>query len=143
MVWCVVCASPAPCAAAIHALWSVPITLRLHAWVLALVRFPALHCQVSIVKLPIISPPCQKSKAPVAPRTSQADLAAQPVTWGRSHLESAIPPARRRLFDLLAGRLNNMARELSLDWRRALGLQLWHGNDATDGVEQARLPHGL
>lgn len=49
-----------------------------------------------------------------------------------------IAPAMRQVYSLLAGDVDGVAPALpGLDWRRALGLQLWYGTAPGAGVAEA------
>lgn len=72
----------------------------------------------------------------------QEDLEAQPQVWAAAHMEANIPAARRTIYNILAGRVAAAPTSLGLDWRRTLGLYLWHGTGATATLDQVRLGLG-
>jgi nuclear pore complex protein Nup98-Nup96 len=68
----------------------------------------------------------------------RAELAEQLRVWEESGCERHIGRGMRRVYALLAGRVDDVTPALGLDWRRALGLHLWYGCPPT-----ATLPDAL
>lgn len=66
-----------------------------------------------------------------------AELAAQLRVWEESGCERHIGAALRRVYQLLAGQVDEVTPSMQLDWRRALGVHLWYGCQPTATGEHA------
>lgn len=60
-----------------------------------------------------------------------AELAEQLRVWEESGCERHINAALRRVYQLLAGQVDQVTPDMQLDWRRALGVHLWYGCQPT------------
>ncbi|KAL4426686.1 hypothetical protein ABPG77_004742 [Micractinium sp. CCAP 211/92] len=66
-----------------------------------------------------------------------AELAEQLRVWEESGCERHINAALRRVYQLLAGQVDQVTPDMQLDWRRALGVHLWYGCQPTATVSDA------
>ena len=66
-----------------------------------------------------------------------AELAEQLRVWEESGCERHISAALRRVYQLLAGGVDEVMPSMQLDWRRALGVHLWYGCQPAASVADA------
>ncbi|PRW58789.1 nuclear pore complex NUP98A isoform X1 isoform B [Chlorella sorokiniana] len=66
-----------------------------------------------------------------------AELAEQLRVWEESGCEQHIAAGLRRVYQLLAGHVDDVVPAMQLDWRRALGVHLWYGCQPTATVAEA------
>lgn len=69
----------------------------------------------------------------------QAEVGEQLRVWRESGCDRHIGAPVMRLYQLLAGRVDDVAPAMQLDWRRALGLHLWYGCQPT-ATGRTKLP---
>ncbi|KAK9829955.1 hypothetical protein WJX72_008858 [[Myrmecia] bisecta] len=67
----------------------------------------------------------------------RADVEAQLSLWEATGFLSHISGERKRIYHLLAGAVDGVTADLDLDWRRALGLQLWYAHGPTGSIADA------
>ncbi|KAL4425557.1 hypothetical protein ABPG75_009573 [Micractinium tetrahymenae] len=66
-----------------------------------------------------------------------AELSGQLRVWEESGCERHIGAALLRVYQLLAGQVDEVTPAMQLDWRRALGVHLWYGCQPTATVSDA------
>jgi nuclear pore complex protein Nup98-Nup96 len=72
-----------------------------------------------------------------ASAAARGQVAAQLGVWREAGMEALVDPGLARVYQLLAGRVDDVIPTLNLDWRRALGAHLWYAAAPTAGVAAA------